>query len=401
MAAFSSGDIVYVDYGEVPPCIHTRLVCDHVQGNEYIIITPDLDCYTEQLDPTNTDFVGFFPAIAGGGIPPAVNPAHVYAFAPMTAAQLGGHLAAGRTAGALERARRGLVGAAGIVPAAVVAAPIAPEVWVMAESIPGKKIGEKVTPAAGLAREGDWGLFRTNDSNGDERVVLIKKVDEEDIPGFCEERIKHCRDAEASEGEDRYSSEDVRTLEVRYGLNGERLRVFSETVKELQQTEFSDFPLQPRTALDYVRAIGQISESAVAQHHQWVSGSRIPEGDRSVYEDEVLARILDAAVTYDALNIANLACMELVCRRRQLIADAHAQTPGMPSYLAADHFMGQTYRSGGGVVTSSLTEHVAKQMASQAQIMKEKRKLEEAKGKGKQKNPKPPAGNPKAGGGQQ
>jgi len=40
-------------------------------------------------------------------------------------------------------------------------------------------------------------------------------------------------------------------------------------------------------------------------------------------------------------------------------------------------------------------------MASQAQIMKEKRKLEEAKGKGKTKTPKPPAGNPKAGGGQQ
>lgn len=401
MAAFSSGDIVDVDYGEVPPCIHTRLVCDHVHGNDYIIITPDLDCYTEQLDHTNPDFVGFFPAVAGNGIPPAVNPAHVYAFAPMTAAQLAGHLAAGRTAGAVERARRGVAGVVGAPPAVAVAAPAAPEVWVMAESIPGKKIGEKVTPVAGFAREGDWGLFKLNDSNGDERIALIKRIEEDDIPSFCEERIKHCRDAEAIDGDDRYASEDVRTLEVRYGMNGERLRVFRETVKELQQTEFSDFPLQPRTALDYVRAIGQISESAVAQHHQWVSGSRIPEGDRSVYEDEVLARVLDAAVTYDALNISNLACMELVCRRRQLIADAHAQTPGMPSYLAADHFMGQTYRSGGGVVTSTLTEHVAKQMASQAQIMKEKRKLEEAKGKGKTKTPKPPAGNPKAGGGQQ
>ena len=64
------------------------------------------------------------------------------------------------------------------------------------------------------------------------------------------------------------------------------------------------------------------------------------------------------AVTYDCLDITNLCCMELVARRRQLIADAHSQSPGMPSYLAADHYMGQSYRAGGGIVTASLTDHM-------------------------------------------
>ena len=114
----------------------------------------------------------------------------------------------------------------------------------------------------------------------------------------------------------------------------------------------------PRTTLDYAKAIAAVSESAVAQHHMWVGASRIPEGDRSIFEDGCLARVLDAAVTYDCLDITNLCCMELVARRRQLIADAHSQSPGMPSYLAADHYMGQSYRAGGGIVTASLTDHM-------------------------------------------
>ena len=50
--------------------------------------------------------------------------------------------------------------------------------------------------------------------------------------------------------------------------------------------------------------------------------------------------------------------------------------------------MGQTYRSGGAIVTPALTDFVSKQMAAQSAILKEKRKLEENKGKGKKGNPK-------------
>ena len=156
-------------------------------------------------------------------------------------------------------------------------------------------------------------------------------------------------------------------------------------------TEFEDFPLQPRTTLDYVRAVASVAESATAQHHIWVNSSGIPAGDRSVYEDQVLARILDEALCYDSLNVANLACIELVCRRRQLIADAHAAAPGAPSYLGAEHYLGETYKQGGGIVVPALTDHVRRKMQAQAQILKEKRKLAEASGKGgKGKNDKPP-----------
>ena len=99
------------------------------------------------------------------------------------------------------------------------------------------------------------------------------------------------------------------------------------------------------------------------------------------------------AITYDGLNVANLASFELVVRRKQLLAEAHSYNPSAPSYGGADHFMGTTYRPGGAIVVPSLTEFVSKKMQQESQIMKERRKLSEAKGRGKNKGDKnPPKG---------
>lgn len=390
------GTIFFVSYGEVPPCVHTRLLLAHVEEHDYAIATPDMDVYIETIHPSNPDLTSCVQSTANGGVPAGVNRRHVYAFSPMTAAEYARLCDLGRREADAEKIRRGLhvgVGGGAAAPAAAgaPAAPVAMAVdghWVLVDALDGRKVGERVDPPAGFPQIGDFGMMQLADSKGVEQVVKIRKVKDEDVPGVCEATIQAFRVCEAVSGDDRTVSDDVRTLEVRYGWNGERLRNFRDTVKELHQVEFSDFPLNPRTALEYVRAIAAISESAVAQHHMWVGASRIPEGDRSVYEDETLARILDTAINYDALNIANLGCMELVVRRRQLIADAHSQSPGMPSYMAADHYMGQTYRSGGAIVTPALTDFVSKQMAAQSAILKEKRKLEENKGKGKKGNPK-------------
>ena len=53
--------------------------------------------------------------------------------------------------------------------------------------------------------------------------------------------------------------------------------------------------------------------------------------------------------------------------------------------------MGSKYRHGGGIVVPALTEHVARKLHADAQIMKEKRKIEESKGRGKSGKPSKPA----------
>lgn len=393
--AYHPGTLVFVDYGEIPQVIHSRLVLAHVQNDDFYIATPDLDIYCETLNSANPDYVGFYPALPGGGVPAAVVGLNVYNFRALTAADYAALLDAGRVEAENERLRLGL---AAVVPAgipvvgAVAAGAPAAEVWVLAEPVEGRKIGEIVLPPAGFPQDGKWGLVKLTDSVGKERPCLVHQLPEDGIAAFCEERVKLCRGGEACQGSDMIVSDDVRTLEVRYGINGERHRLFRESVNELQEVAFSDYPFEPRTTHAYMKAIASISESATAQHHMWISSSRIPDGDRSIHEDECLARILDAAVCYDALNVANLACMELVCRRRQLLAEAHSQNPAAPSYLGAEHFLGQTYKAGGGIVTPALAEHVAKRLQQQSQIWKEKRKAEENK-KPKGKNGPP---NPKA-----
>ena len=110
-----------------------------------------------------------------------------------------------------------------------------------------------------------------------------------------------------------------------------------------------------------------------------------------VHENEVLSRALDLAISYDSLNIANLASFELLIRRRkQLLAEAYSYGGTNPSYAGADHFMGTSYRPGGAIVVPELTKYVADRMHQESQILKEKRKQGELKGgKGKDK-PNPP-----------
>ena len=380
--AFPAGSLVYHDYGEGPPqVVHTRLVLGHIAGHEHMIRTPDGDTYIEVLDQSNPDLVGFYVGPDDGSLPLGVAAASVYGFRQMTLAQYQQILADGRIEVLAEQNRRGIVPPAPAV--------LGQHVWVLAESVPGHPIGEQVVPPVGHAREGDYGLMVFADNEGNSRPVLIRQLAIENIPAFCEERIGLARSSEALEGSDKFASEDVRTLEVRYAASGERQRNFKETIAEMVQADFDDFPLEPRTSLSYLRAVSSVAESAFGQHLGWVSQSKIPDGDRAIHENEVLSRALDLAITYDSLNVSNLASFELLIRRKQLLAEAHAYNPSAPSYEGADHFLGTSYRPGGAIVVPELTEHVSRKLHQESQILKEKRKQAEMKGKGPGRGGKP------------
>ena len=141
--AFQPGQICYIAYGEVPRLLHNRLVRGHIQGHEYLIRTPDGDEYVEELDGSNIDAPEFHVGPDDGSLPAAIVGAGVYGFRPMTVAELNAILAAGRVEAAIERRRRGIVGAVDVA---------APQqlVWVFVEWISGKKIGDQVSPPAGF-----------------------------------------------------------------------------------------------------------------------------------------------------------------------------------------------------------------------------------------------------------
>ena len=388
------GDVVYLNYGEVPACTHARLVLSEVDRNthEYVILTPDYDVYVEILDASNPDLASFHLSGPGGSLPPGVPRAQIYGFAAMSAVDYARFMARGRAEAAAEVARRGAVPVAAPVGPAVAgggAADGGHQIWVMAETCGVHKIGETVVPPAGLPMLQDFGLMVVNDSDGVGRPCLIKRIDPDNLAQFCEDRIGLARASESIDGEDRVAADDIRTMSVKYTANGERFRNFRESVGEMTNTEMPDFPYEPRTCLSYLQAVQSVSENCYAQHLAWLQQSKIPEGSRASYEDETLAHILDVAISFDCLCVTNLASFELLVRRRQLIAEAHAYNPSSPSYEGSEYWMGNRFKHGGAIVVPALTEHVAKKLQADSQIMKERRKLEEAKAKGKGKPPKP------------
>ncbi|OLP90095.1 Retrovirus-related Pol polyprotein from type-1 retrotransposable element R2 [Symbiodinium microadriaticum] len=150
----------------------------------------------------------------------------------------------------------------GLLPVGAPAPAVDASVWVLAEMVKGNrhKIGERVVPGAGLVQSGDWGLQDFTDSDGTSRPCLIRRIEVADILDFCDERVQLARLAEACEGDELSSADDVRTMEIRYGANGERLRSFREAVSEMQEVEFSDFPLAPRTTLAYLKAVASVAK---------------------------------------------------------------------------------------------------------------------------------------------
>ena len=100
------------------------------------------------------------------------------------------------------------------------------------------------------------------------------------------------------------------------------------------------------------------------------------DNDRSAHELEVLLNALELGGCVDQLNLSNLACMELLIRRVQLILDAHA-TPGSTSWEGAEHFLGLGKKAKG--IAPGLQAHVASRLKDEAEVEKQRQKAREVR----------------------
>ena len=64
----NAGDVVYVLYHGDPGVYHTRLLTADLGNDEWMIITPDMDCYAEEYHARNGDINRFWHA-ADGRVP--------------------------------------------------------------------------------------------------------------------------------------------------------------------------------------------------------------------------------------------------------------------------------------------------------------------------------------------
>ena len=363
----SEGDVFFLDYGEVPPIIHARLLIAHVYNHLWVIPTPDMDVYEEIMHEQNPDIITLHRGQGGFGapLPPALNPAQVYGFRPMSAQRYQELVGEGRTYAAELRVRLGIP-PPGLRDAAQVgplpADPSSPDdmVWVALESDHGYKVGDIVCdvgialPADSLTLGNNKALVPKNDGALCVKLVPKAKVNTIDVV-------------------------DLRVLPMTFDEQKNRRLEFAQAVGKMRQVSMPGGGLQldgPVSSLGVLKGMVSRGLTPVTDHEHWVRTHETLRGDRSIYEMEVITRALEAFIMVDQLNIPNLKGCELLMRRWQLIREAHRLNPGAPDYSAADVFMGWEYRRGDGV-NPELAKFVAAELKDQAQIAKESRKARE------------------------
>mmetsp|Transcript_69667 Transcript_69667/g.109961 ORF Transcript_69667/g.109961 Transcript_69667/m.109961 type:complete len:422 (-) Transcript_69667:584-1849(-) len=398
------GHLCLVHYGEVPSTWHARILLSHVHGNDWYILTPDFDRYIEQLDGLNPNYTDFVYLGSNPAVPPRVPPHEVYGFSPMDPAFLANQISLAKLEANAERLARGLpIDAGPGVPAAPVAAvvgavpapppaplpgvlgggapvapvpaapaaapaggaPAAPQsyVWVCVENAGGHTRGEVVCREPAPMPPGHVMLGEK---------ALIPACDGSGIP-CCAKRVPENEAAS-------YRLEDLRILPVYFDQQGTRRRDFAQAVALFVEGVPQGGGLQlegPATCLNICKGLRDQSMTPTSFHEFWVRSAEIPKGDRSTYEHECLSRILESLVTVDQLNVSCLQGAELICRRMQVIREAHRISPTSPDYSSADYFMGWKYRRGAHGVDASLSNFVAGEMKNDAMIMKESRKARE------------------------
>ena len=120
----------------------------------------------------------------------------------------------------------------------------------------------------------------------------------------------------------------LRVLETRFDMQGSRRVDFADAVARMTTDSMPGGGLQldgPASSLDVLKGMVARGLTPVTDHERWFRANELPRGDRSVYEMEVITRVLEAFVMIDQINIPNLTGCELLLRRWQLIS---AYDPG-------------------------------------------------------------------------
>lgn len=358
-------------------------------------MTPDFDMYEEELSLANSDLIDF-EFLGPSPHPPARIPAaRIYGFAPMDPGDLADYIQRGQVMADALKAARGIPAAPGVPAAApgVVAAPVAPAPLggaLGAAPVAAKDVGAPAAGPAAVAVTYCW--VSVEDAGGRKRGDIVVQDpqglppghvvlgDRGVVPGLAVGEGPCLVQRVPVDDAPRFKLADLRVLPVSFDSQGVRRKEFNLAVAQMNDAEPMGGGLQldgPTTVLNVAKNLRDQAMTPTSFHEFWLRTADIPKGDRSVYEHECLSRVMESLVTIDQLNLAALQGAELICRRMQVIREAHRVSPTNPDYSSADYFMGWRYRRGAHAVDNQLAAHVAKEMRDDAAILKEARKAKE------------------------
>ena len=176
-----------------------------------------------------------------------------------------------------------------------------------------------------------------------------------------------------------------------YDVSGHPHREYLETVKLLPKDNVSSWPLTgPRSTRWVTQFISaQCHTGPTGRLHQFMSLTKLTFQDKYISECSVICKALELAIGFDQLKVTDLASVELLCRRLQLIEEKYRfRMPQMEGGSNAagpeqDHslFMGLGAGTAVGrlsvMVMPALSTYIGEELAKEAAVTKGRVKAHE------------------------
>ena len=190
---------------------------------------------------------------------------------------------------------------------------------------------------------------------------------------------------------------DARVLGVARTSDGMRHRDFRDAVAKLSQSDWDSWPINgPRTFLWCCRFIAEGDMHPRARHLRWKAAANISGSDAGVAEHEMIMRIVELALCYDQLQGSELASMEMLIRKAQLIELKHRDRVLAAAVGQVDDdahlYLGTGQTRGLLMIDPELEEFVSAELSKEAATAKERRKMREERSLAKPPNSSQPGG---------
>jgi hypothetical protein len=167
---------------------------------------------------------------------------------------------------------------------------------------------------------------------------------------------------------------DVRILPILRDEAQERWRTIAEAAAEVRETEFEDWPLEnARSSRVLLRDLRRSGKTYLSSHERWASKSGIKATDRAIHEHHCLSKLLELAVSYDQLDVTNLACLEVAAKRRMMLETAYKGRPDNPNFAGSSHFMGYGEEGDGTHVDPAANRYRSDKLKEETNMLREAR----------------------------
>ena len=370
---------VLLEYDVAGPRLwHERQVMLHIQGDLYVVLTPDGDIYSEELGLLNSDLRGIRVRPGPGVLPAGIVAAEVYGLPVFNAGDMMRFRDEAQRVADQERgAVAPVVGAAGVPAAVQQAAVVAPASgpvakyaagvlkWLAAECHSGYSYGQEVTGVVAALAKGAKEVH----VQGNVRV-FIECVDGEDLESFMQ-RPSHC---------------DHRILPQVSNALGQPERSLKEVATACNEVAVKWTLQGPRTSRWCVNYLAIEGLGFEGHHERLRTVTKADSSSWGIQEHFQVSMSLRQALLVDQLDGFNLLSVEVQFRRLQTIEFSYAEKAremeskavgGRLSLEEQTTFGGLTRQFATLMVCPDLLEHVKAETEKEASLAKNLRKARE------------------------